>query len=96
MIFQAQRARGAGINDKGGIRQLIAYIPIMVPLVTNSILMADNLSISMTNRGYGANKSWTDMIDKHAEAKDYIVMFFGLVFTAGLFVVRYVFNVGAI
>ena len=58
--------------------------------------MADNLSISMTNRGYGANKSWTDMIDKHAEAKDYIVMFFGLVFTAGLFVVRYVFHVGAI
>lgn len=96
MIFQAQRARGAGINDKGGIRQLIAYIPIMVPLVTNSILMADNLSISMTNRGYGANKAWTDMIDKHAGKKDYIVMFFGLLFTVELIVIKYVLKVGAI
>ena len=47
MIFQAQRARGANISNKGLISQLRAYVPIMIPLIINSILMAENLSISM-------------------------------------------------
>ena len=92
LIFQAQKARGAGISDKGGIKQLMAFIPIMVPLVTNSILMADSLAISMTNRGYGANKSWTDMIESHPEAKDYIVMVIFAILLTGAFVVRYRFG----
>ena len=96
LIFQAQKARGAGISDKGGIKQLMAFIPIMVPLVTNSILMADNLAISMTNRGYGANKSWTDMIETHPEVKDYIVMAIFAILLAGAFVLRYKFKVGQI
>lgn len=96
MIFQAQKARGAGISDKGGIKQLIAYVPIMVPLVTNSILMADSLSISMTNRGYGANKAWTDMIDSHAEKKDYFVMILFALLLTGCFFLRYKFKVGRI
>ena len=35
MIFQAQKARGAGISQKGVIKQLAAFIPIMVPLIIN-------------------------------------------------------------
>lgn len=96
LIFQAQKARGANISADGGIKQLFAYIPIMIPLVTNSILMADSLAISMTNRGYGASKSWTDMIESHATAKDYVVMVFWLLFMAGCFVLRFKFKAGLI
>lgn len=73
MIFQAQKARGAGISKKGMINQLKAFIPIMIPLITNSILMANNLAISMTNRGYGANKSWTSLNDIKMVTKDYVI-----------------------
>ena len=58
--------------------------------------MADNLAISMTNRGYGANKSWTDMIETHPEVKDYIVMVIFAILLTGAFVVRYRFGLGLI
>jgi energy-coupling factor transport system permease protein len=74
LIFQAQKARGAGISKKGVINQLKAYIPIMIPLITNSILMANNLAISMMNRGYGANKTWTSLHDIEMHGRDFVVM----------------------
>lgn len=74
MIFQAQKARGAGISQEGVLNQLKAFVPIMIPLVTNSILMANNLAISMTNRGYGANKSWTNLTEHPVKGMDYAVM----------------------
>ncbi|MEA5049997.1 MAG: energy-coupling factor transporter transmembrane component T [Oscillospiraceae bacterium] len=96
MIFQAQKARGAGISQKGAFNQLKAFVPIMIPLVTNSILMADNLSISMTNRGYGANRAWTDLSEKHMEPRDYVIIAAAALFTAGCIALRAVWKIGMI
>lgn len=96
MIFQAQKARGAGINQKGIINQLRAFVPIMIPLVTNSILMANNLAISMTNRGYGANKSWTNLTEHPVVAVDYLVMAVALLVTVGAFLIKYLLHLGMI
>lgn len=96
LILQAQKARGADIRTDGGIRQLVAYIPIMVPLVTNSILMADNLSISMTNRGYGANKAWTDMNESKLGSADYFTMIEATLVMVVCFLLRYAFKIGQI
>jgi energy-coupling factor transport system permease protein len=74
MILQAQRARGARISGKGVFGQLKAYTPIMVPLIINSILLANNLSVAMLNRGYGANKSWTELRDIRMSGRDYAVI----------------------
>ncbi len=91
LIFQAQRSRGARISGKGIIGQLKAYAPIMIPLIINSILIANNLSIAMLNRGYGANTSWTELRDMHMAPRDYAVMAisvvvagFGVYIKAGL------------
>jgi len=94
MIFQAQRARGANISNKGIIGQLKAYIPIMIPLIINSILMADNLSISMANRGYGANKRWTSMKDIEMRVPDYLVLFGGVLMLGLTLYLRYLLLLG--
>lgn len=89
MIFQAQRARGANISNKGIVSQLKAYIPIMIPLIINSILMAENLAISMANRGYGANKRWTSMNDIEMKVPDYMVLIAGFILFGLTIYLRY-------
>ena len=74
LIIEAQRARGARVQDKGPIGQVVAVVPIMVPLITNSILIADNLAVAMTNRGYGANNSMTAMRDLNFRRSDALVL----------------------
>ncbi|MGV8908052.1 MAG: energy-coupling factor transporter transmembrane component T family protein [Propionicimonas sp.] len=74
LIIEAQRARGARVKDKGPIGQVVAVVPIMVPLITNSILIADNLAVAMTNRGYGANPSMTAMRDLTFRRSDALVL----------------------
>ena len=73
LIFQAQRARGTKLKGKGMFGQLMAFTPIMIPLIINSILLAENLSISMLNRGYGASRAMTSMRDRKMTKSDYIV-----------------------
>ena len=96
MIFQAQKARGAGISQKGPINQLMAFIPIMIPLIINSIIMANNLSISLINRGYGANNSITTLYDIKMRTLDYIVVALALLIAAMCFYFRFALNLGRI
>ncbi len=72
LILQAQRARGATIRQGGVFGQLRSFVPIMVPLITNSILMANNLAIAMTNRGYGASRQLTMMRDLSFTRQDWL------------------------
>lgn len=74
LIVEAQRARGARVKDSGPVGQIVAFVPIMVPLITNSILLADNLAIAMTNRGYGASSSMTAMHDLRFRLVDLVVL----------------------
>ncbi|MCC6496764.1 MAG: energy-coupling factor transporter transmembrane protein EcfT [Propionibacteriaceae bacterium] len=74
LIVEAQRARGARVRDKGPVGQIVSFVPIMVPLITNSILLAENLAIAMTNRGYGATNSMTAMRDLKFRGYDVLVL----------------------
>ncbi len=68
----------------------------MIPLITNSILMADSLAIAMTNRGYGANKSMTMLKEMSFKKSDALVFVGMLVFLAGLIFVRFVLKGGVL
>ncbi|MHA6512946.1 energy-coupling factor transporter transmembrane component T family protein [Tessaracoccus sp. Z1128] len=89
MIVAAQRARGARIVDSGPVSRLVSLVPIMVPLVTTSILMADNLAVAMTSRGYGANTTMTRMRDLRLRPVDLVVMALVLLVLGGILVVRF-------
>lgn len=75
LILDAQKARGANFNEKGLFGQFKVYIPVMVPLIINSILMADTLAIAMLNRGFGYAKTWTNLQELSFTSKDYWAIF---------------------
>jgi energy-coupling factor transport system permease protein len=83
LILDAQKARGANFNEKSFIGQFKAHIPVMVPLIIDSILMADTLAIAMLNRGFGYARTWTNLRELTFTAKDYWVLLL-IIFIIGL------------
>lgn len=88
LILEAQRARGSRSSGKGALGGLIAVVPIMVPLMTNSILMAENLAVAMTNRGYGASNSMTTLRDLRFTRGDIAIIAVTVVALAGVIALR--------
>jgi len=74
LIINAQRARGIDPDKGGWFRHFKVRISIMVPLIINSIIMAEQLSMALLNRGYGYKKSWTILSELRLEKKDYLVL----------------------
>jgi|SRR5680860_1143053 len=75
LILEAQKARGAKFNDKGIIGPIRSYLPIMIPMFINSILMANSLSMAMLNRGYGLSQTWTSLREIAFAPRDYWAIF---------------------
>jgi energy-coupling factor transport system permease protein len=95
-IFQAQKSRGATVNQKGIFGQLLSFVPIMVPLITNSILMANNLAIAMTNRGYGASSQMTMMKDLNFSGTDKVLFVLTLLIFIGAIILRFPLKYGVL
>jgi len=75
LIIEAQKARGVHFNEKGIVRSIRSYLPIMIPMFINSILIANSLSMAMLNRGYGLNRAGTSMREISFASRDYWTMF---------------------
>ncbi len=89
MIMEAQRARGARLEGKGVFRQIKNYIPIMVPMIINSILMANTLAMSMMNRGFGYSRTWTNLREMTLSTRDYLSMLVILLIVISGFYIRF-------
>lgn len=74
LILEAQKARGARINDQGSLGRIKAYLPVMVPLFVNSILIAEDLAKGMLNRGYGFTRSLTPLRELKFSMHDYLAL----------------------
>jgi energy-coupling factor transport system permease protein len=96
LIVEAQRARGAQVRATGPIGQVVAFGPILIPLITNAILMADNLAIALTNRGYGAASTMTPMRDLTFRRSDALVLAAVILLLAGTLWLRYGLGYGAV
>lgn len=73
-VFDAQRARGAPLSGNGMFSRIVAFVPIMVPLIVDSIRMSEKLAISMLNRGYGASKQRTRLNSLSMQRRDYVFL----------------------
>lgn len=71
LILEAQMARGMKFNEKGIAGSIRSYLPIMIPLFINSILMANSLSMAMLNRGYGLTRAWTPIGENTFSPRDF-------------------------
>jgi energy-coupling factor transport system permease protein len=79
-IGNAQKARGVDMDKGGWIRHFKVRISIMVPLIINSIIMADQLSMGLLNRGFGYKNNWTNLSELKMNPKDYLIVFICLIF----------------
>lgn len=81
MITQAQRARGIDLDGGGPLKRFRSAVAVMVPLIVNGILVADQLTIALMNRGFGYCNHWTVPEGQRLKPGDYGVL---LVCLAGL------------
>lgn len=94
-IIDAQKARGAK-EEKGFTGYIKNTIPIMVPMIVNSIRMANNLSMAMLNRGYGYSNHRTVLRQISFSRRDYAVcLLIILIVILGVYL-RFWFNLGCL
>ncbi len=79
LIINAQRARGIDMNNGGWLRQYKVRISIMIPLIINSIIMADQLTMGLLNRGFGYADNWTVLSELKLRPKDYVALIICLI-----------------
>lgn len=94
LILEAQKARGAKFKEKGITGSIRSYIPIMIPMFINSILMANSLSMAMLNRGYGLSRTWTSMKEIAFAPRDFWTIFLIVILMAIAFFVRFRLHLG--
>lgn len=73
MIQEAQMARGAEIGKGGIVKSIKSYIPVLIPMIVDSLRMSENLAIAMLNRGFGAMKTTTDLNQIRMSLRDYLI-----------------------
>lgn len=96
LIIEAQKARGTKFNNRGIIGPIRSYLPIMIPMFINSILMANSLSMAMLNRGYGINRTWTAMHEISFAPRDFWAIAFIVILVMIAFVVRFRLDLGVL
>jgi len=73
MIREAQMARGAEFDKGGIVKKIKSYIPVLIPMIVDSLRMSDNLAIAMLNRGFGSMKTTTNLTEIEMKSIDYII-----------------------
>ena len=72
-IMDAQKSRGLEL-DKGNVfRRVRNMIPILIPLVVNSVVRSGELAEAMESRAYGAVPKPTSLVEYRSTAVDRVV-----------------------
>jgi energy-coupling factor transport system permease protein len=83
-IMNAQKARGADLEN-GNIKERIkALIPILIPLLNSSIRRAYELAEAMECRCYNGGEGKTRMKQLKVHFRDYVLTFVTLAFCTGI------------
>lgn len=83
-ILLAQKARGYDITTLRLPQRVLAYIPILVPLLFTIVQRAEHLSDAIDARAYGKGKGRTSYRQLQWQSIDYIVMSIAILFALGL------------
>lgn len=71
-IIDAQRSRGLELDKGNFLTRIRKYLPILLPLIINSIRRSLELAESMESRAFGATKNRTNLFELKLEKSDYI------------------------
>ena len=81
-IMNAQKARGAQLDNGKMTERIKALVPVLVPLFISAFRRADELAMAMECRCYRGDEGRTKMRQLHAAGRDYAAMTVTLVFLA--------------
>ena len=90
-IMDAQRARG--LETEGNLwRRLGSFIPIMVPVVANSIMKVQQQAIALETKGFNAPGAKTVYRDLEKTRWDYFLKWFCIIASIGSIIYRIIVN----
>jgi energy-coupling factor transport system permease protein len=78
-ILEAQRARGLDLSSGNPIRRAFRAAPVLVPLFGRALMTAQNLSVAMDARGFGARPGRTSIISIEFRRLDRVLCWAALV-----------------
>ncbi len=83
-IMDAQKSRGLEFEKGNFIKRIRNMVPILVPLVVNSVVRSGELAEAMESRAYGATPKPTSLNELRLSRKDKSVMLLSLLFFAAV------------
>ncbi len=83
-IMNAQKARGADLENGSLVERVKALIPILIPLLISSVRRAYELAEAMECRCYNGGEGKTRMKQLTLSAADLYAVIFILIFTCGI------------
>jgi len=90
-IIDAQRSRGLELDKGGFFMRIRKYIPILLPLIINSIRRSLELAEAMESRAFGATSNRTNLFELRMNGRDYAALAVVLLALVSVLYVRYVF-----
>ena len=72
-IMDAQKSRGLELEKGNILRRARNMIPILIPLVVNSVIRSGELAEAMESRAYGAVPRPTSLVEYRASRKDKVI-----------------------
>lgn len=73
-IIDAQRSRGLELERGNFLARIRKYIPILLPLIINSIRRSLELAEAMESRAFGASRRRTNLYELKMNRKDFAVL----------------------
>lgn len=90
-IMNAQKARGASLDEGSVIKKIKAVIPILIPLLASSIRRAYELADAMECRCYHGGEGRTRLNVMKSTLKDYIALLLYCLLTAIVIALNFLF-----
>ena len=88
-IMDAQRSRGLELDEGGFLSRIRKYIPILLPLIINSIRRSLELAEAMESRAFGASRRRTNLYELRMSWKDFGVLAASTVALAASIYIRF-------
>jgi energy-coupling factor transport system permease protein len=89
-IMDAQKSRGLELDKGNFITRIRNYIPILLPLIINSIRRSLELAEAMESRAFGSTENRTNLYDLEMKNSDWII--FGISLTSMIIMIYFRIN----
>lgn len=87
-ILEAQRARGADLVWGNPLQRTLKAAPVLVPLFGRALMTAQNLTVAMDARGFGAGAKRTSIVHLRLTQRDILLCGLGVVVLIGSVIAR--------